>query len=187
MHNLHFILIRANDASGAVSNVEDLIDDWGTENNWRCVGGIASEDGSDDVENHNGGAWDLSFLIEEGGCSKDGTYFDRAVTYLHTQINDPVTLTCSPHSTYPDLRSACSGLGDALAHFDPEHDEYFNLWAIGGNVTHLSMLLKSCSAVQRSEDIPEHYSWQFDEFGLTDLTGESEGARRYIILLDTHC
>ena len=35
-------------------------------------------------------------------------------------------------------------------------------------------------------EIPELYAGQFDEDGLTDLTEQSEGARRYLVYLDMH-
>ncbi len=97
MHNLHFILIKADAATDAAFEAENLILDWGDENNWRCVGGIASEDGSDDIENHDDGRWGLSFLDGEEGIPKEGTYFSRAVAYLHREITEPVTFL--PHPT----------------------------------------------------------------------------------------
>ena len=35
-------------------------------------------------------------------------------------------------------------------------------------------------------EIPECYEWQFDRFGLTDMTDRWEGSRRYILFLDMH-
>ncbi len=59
MHTLHFLLINADSAAEAAAEASDEISDWGNENNWRRIGGIASEDGLDDVENAEGGRWDL--------------------------------------------------------------------------------------------------------------------------------
>jgi hypothetical protein len=52
MHNLHFLLIKADAAIDAAAEADSLILDWGDEDNWRSIGGVASEDGSDDIENH---------------------------------------------------------------------------------------------------------------------------------------
>jgi hypothetical protein len=186
MHNLHFILIKADSAADAASEAENLILDWGNENNWRCVGGVASEDGSDDIDNHDDGRWPLSFLDEEEGIPREGTYFSRAVAYLHTLITEPVTLTCEPFSTHPDLRSALGQLSDQLRAFNPEHGNSSDLWVIGRNLKHLSEIVHSRKAVKHGEDIPQFYEGQFDHFGLTDLTSQSEGARRYLVFLDMH-
>jgi hypothetical protein len=47
MHTLHFIVIQADSAADAASDVESEIIQWGNENNWRSIGGVASEDGQD--------------------------------------------------------------------------------------------------------------------------------------------
>lgn len=52
MHTLHFILINADSAQDAATSAEGAILHWGDENNWRSIGGIASEDGTDDIDNH---------------------------------------------------------------------------------------------------------------------------------------
>jgi hypothetical protein len=70
--------------------------------------------------------------------------------------------------------------------FDPEHGNTFDLWAIGRNLKHLSEIMDSRNAARHGEEIPELFSWQFDEFGLTDMTEDSEGARRYLVFLDMH-
>jgi hypothetical protein len=186
MHNLHFKLIKADSAADAASEAENLMFDWGDENNWRCVGGIASEDGSDDIDNHEDGGWGLSFLDAEAGVPKEGTYFSRAVAYLHRQIAYPVIFPATPRSTHPDLNSAICELSDQLRAFDPERGDTFELWCLGRNLKHLSELMDGRNAIKHGEEIPQFYDWQFDQFGLTDMTEQSEGARRYLVFLDMH-
>jgi hypothetical protein len=186
MHNLHFILIKADSAAAAASQAENQLLDWGDENNWRSVGGIASEDGSDDIENHDDGRWGLSYLDEEPSVSKDGTYFSRAVACLRAAITDPVTLPCEPFSTHPDLRSALDHLSSQLRAFNPEHGHTFELWSIGQNLKHVAQLTESRRACKHGEEIPQYYDEQYDQFGLTDITKWSEGARRYLVFLDMH-
>jgi hypothetical protein len=103
MHNLHFILIKADAARDAGFEAESLILGWGDENNWRRVGGIASEYGGDDIENDGDARWGLSFLDAEEGVPKDGTYFSRAAAYLQRQIMEPVTLPFGPYTTHSDV------------------------------------------------------------------------------------
>jgi hypothetical protein len=185
MHNLHFILINADSATDAASEADSLILHWGDENNWRTVGGVASEDGSDDIENHDDGRWGLSFLDDEKGIPRDGTYFSRAVAYLHREITQPVVFDL-PHSTHPDLNSAIRELSDRLRSFDPEDGKTFDLWCLGRDLKHLSELIDSRRALKRGEGIPPFYRWQLDQFGLTDLTEDSDGTRRYLVFLDMH-
>jgi hypothetical protein len=186
MHNLHFILLNADSATYATFEAENLILEWGDENNWRCIGGVASEDGSDDIDNHEDGRWGLSFLNEETSIPKEGTYFSRAVAFLHRQIAEPVEFPATPHSTHPDLNSALCELGDRLRAFDHARGDTHDLWCIRHNLKHLSELIDSRRLREQGEAIPQFFPWQFDHFGLTDLTEHSEGARRYLVFLDMH-
>jgi hypothetical protein len=186
MHNLHFILIKADSAPEAASEAHTLIWDWGDSNNWRCVGGIASEDGSDDLENHEHGRWGLSFLDEEDGKPRQGTYFSRAVAYLHAEMTEPVRLRSAPDSAHPELHSAFGALAGRLRSFDPDHGDSLDLWKIGRDLKHLEARVESRRARALGEDIPQFFEWQFDQTGLTDMTGQSEGARRYLVFLDMH-
>jgi hypothetical protein len=186
MHNLHFILINAGSAAKAAFEAEHLILDWGNENNWRSIGGVASENGSDDIENHEHARWGLSFLDHEAGIPREGRYFNRAVAYLHREINEQVTLPWGPSSTHADLRSALDELSDTLSAFNPDRGDTSDLWAIGCNLKHLSELMDSRRAREQGEAIPQYYDWQFDQFGLTDMTEMSDGCRRYLVFLDMH-
>lgn len=184
MHNLHFILIDADSAEGAASEADSLILHWGDENNWRRIGGVASEDGSDNIENHDNGRWGLSSLDDVGATPKDG--FTRGVAFLHRRIADPVILPDTPGTTHPDLNSAFRGVSERLRDFDPRTGGTFDLWCVRRCLKHLSELLNSRRAREDGEEIPQFYAWQFDHFGLTDLTEHSDGARRYLVFLDMH-
>jgi hypothetical protein len=187
MHNLHFLLIKADSAVKAAFEAEHHILDWGDENNWRSIGGVASEDGRDDIENHEGAArWGLSFLDHETGISREGTYFSRAVSYLHREITEPVTLPWGPFTAHASVDAAFRRMSGQLSAFDPESGNTNDLWAIGRNVKHLSELIDSRRAREQGEAIPQFYDWQLDQFGLTDLTEMSDGARRYLVFLDMH-
>jgi hypothetical protein len=176
MHNLHFILIKADSAEDAASDAENLIVDWGNENNWRTVGGVAAEDGSDDIENHDDGGWGLTFLDEDKNVPKEGTYFSRAVAYLLSDIKEPLA----------KLPATLLELSDRLRSFDPQATGGFELWRISRDLQELSELMDSRSAHTCGAQIPELREWQFDQFGLTDMTGQSAGDRRYLVFLDMH-
>ena len=187
MHNLHLLLVRADSAEDAAGRADTAVSDWGDTTNWRVVGGIASDDGSDDIENHGDAGWGLSFLDETEGITRKGTYFSRAVAYLHQTINGPVTLISSPHTTHPDLRSAINGLGDLLKGIDIAQGQPFDDWSFSRNLKYLSQLDHARQAMKNGQDIPAYYSWQLDNFGLTDLSELfPPGTRRYLVMLDMH-
>ena len=186
MHTLHFLLINADTAKEAADESESLILRWGDENNWRCIGGVASEDGSDDIQNHEDGRWGLSFLDDIEGIPSNGTNFSRAAVDLHRAIAEPVLFPAGPFSRHPDVKAALLELGDQLRTFDPGRGGTHDLWCVRHNLKHLSELIDSRRARDRGDALPEFYQWQFDHFGLTDLTERSEGARRYLVFLDMH-
>ena len=137
-HDLHLILVNADSAEDAASTAESLIEGWGDENNWRRIGGVASEDGSDDIENHDAGSYGLSFF-DGASDATDGTKFGQAVAYLLDQLTDPVDLPVAPHSSHPDLTAAVRALGDQLQAFDPDiSGSIHNLWCVGHNLEYLS-------------------------------------------------
>ncbi len=183
MHTLHFLLINADSAAEAAAEASDEISDWGNENNWRRIGGIASEDGLDDVENAEGGRWDLSFL-NHCGTSRSGTAFERAVAYLLGLLDKPITL--ADLSNHASLQDAVSNVVAKLQSIEFETDAPTVLWDASRNLQRLQHLSCARSALRHGADIPELYSWEFAEHGLTDLTGSSDGRQRYIIFLDMH-
>jgi hypothetical protein len=44
MHNLHFVVVRAENGEDACSEADNFLMDWGNENNWRTMCGAVSED-----------------------------------------------------------------------------------------------------------------------------------------------
>jgi hypothetical protein len=176
MHNLHFLMINAGSAAEAADRTEAMILDWGNENNWRSVGGIASEDGSDDIENKDDGRWGLSFLDRDEGIPKEGTYFSRAVAYLSREIGQPLA----------GLRSTLEQFSDSLRAFDPDGEEPWRLGEIGRTLERLSGHLCTSRAQRGGTEIPEFFEWELDRFGLTDFTWQTDGARRYLVFIDMH-
>jgi hypothetical protein len=181
MHNLHFILINADSAKDAASEADSLILHWGDENNWRTVGGIASEDGSDDIENHDDGRWGLSDLPDGAG-----TAFSRSLAWVRRVINDPIVLEYVPFTECPTLSDALHAVAQTLNAFDPQIGKPFDLWCAYRNTRQLYELVEARRREPSEPGIRELYPWQFDHFGLTDMTEQSEGARRYLVFIDMH-
>jgi len=98
------------------------------------------------------------------------------VAYLHRDITRPLA----------DLPSKLLAFSDRLRAFDPEHGNGFELERIGRDLELLSEHVMSRDARKHGKEIPELYEWQFDRDGLTDMTGQTEGSRRYILFLDMH-
>lgn len=188
MHTLHFILVNADSAQDAASSAESEILEWGNENNWRSIGGIASEDGADDIENHENTGWPLSFLDDTEGVPKEGRYFERAIAFLKRDIVDPIRLPYWPTPQYPDMKAALEGIADRLTDFDQDTGSSQVMWEAQRATERLKHMLdaRGTLADASAGGIPEFYAWQFDEFGLTDMTENTEGAKRYLVFLDMH-
>jgi hypothetical protein len=56
MHNLHYLVTRADSPQEACSQVESEISEWGTENNWRTICGCVSEDNV--IHSEGQGRWE---------------------------------------------------------------------------------------------------------------------------------
>jgi hypothetical protein len=67
MHNLHFIVVRANSGQEACQEADSIIEDFGNENNWRTMCGAVSQD--NEVYNADDGRYQPSetqwFTIEK--------------------------------------------------------------------------------------------------------------------------
>ncbi len=185
MHTLHFILLNADSAQEAARTAASEILHWGDDSNWRSIGGVASEDGSDDVENQDDGRWPLSFLDAHEGLPKEGTSFQKAVAYVRRMIEDPITLRDPPHEQYPNLRAVLHRLAEQLLAFDPDTGSSHELWAAQRTLKQMEHILDGRGAL-RSDCVPEFYAWQLDHEGLTDMTWHTHGAKRFLVLLDMH-
>ena len=105
MHTLHLILVHAASADAAAGIAHAHVTGFGDEaNNWFQIGGIASEDGSDDQNEHDTNThYPLSVFDDDPTAPKEGTYFARAVEMLLRELSDP-----------PDIRTALDKHADEL-------------------------------------------------------------------------
>jgi hypothetical protein len=183
MHNLHFILVRADSADEAAEIAFNHALGFGDEdNNWFKVGGIASEDGWDDRNHHgNDTHYPLSYLDDVPAAPQAGTCFARAVGLLRNDLANP-----------PDIQAAVDKLADEMRRVRLP-DGLFEFWRIIENLKRLYSILYS-SSILSDGDIPEFRRYEFDHFGLTaiDQANEppqgqkKEQTRRYIVFLDMH-
>lgn len=184
MHTLHFILLNADSADDAADQLQPIIADWGNENYWRYIGGIASEDGLDDVENHEDARWALSDFPQSD--TEPRTAFDRISEYCRNLITGPITLRYEPSLTHDTIADAVSALAGRLAAQSWEAKDHFSLWKEARHLTQIAEYASSLSQLTSTSTITEHYAWQFDEHGLTDLTQQTNGRQRYLLFLDMH-
>ncbi|MEZ5691973.1 MAG: hypothetical protein R3D71_09980 [Rickettsiales bacterium] len=184
MHNLHFIVVNADSAEDAALAVEQQIADWGGEDNWRRIGGIASEDNNDNIENKEDGRWGLEF-IRNMNIGSESNLFIKTVSYLKNCIS--ANIKC-PHlltEKHNNLNSSLSANATLLQNFQ-QSDDPLILYQIYQNIRYLYQISLATKELSSSKDIPEFYSWELCNFGLTDFTTITNGKQRYIIFLDMH-
>jgi hypothetical protein len=215
MHNVHFIVIRAESAEDAAASALAEIHNWGDEDNWRLVGGVVAEnieipknhdtnntitshdtqktrdvlnaqDTSECIENHQNGRWGLSWLETLDGLQAQNTYFARALAYCHYLIQGSITLPWEPFTEVGEVKAAFATLCRCLLEFDLEQGDTHALWAICQNLEYLRQIIDARRQMAQGVELPEFYSWQMDKTGLTDMTGSTTGAKRYLVLLDMH-
>ncbi|MEI7668605.1 MAG: hypothetical protein WCJ33_00805 [Pseudomonadota bacterium] len=187
MHNLHYIMVKADSAEDAAHNIENAIDNWGDENNWRRIGGIASEDGTDDIENYQEARWALSSLDEEDDVPKEGTYYSRTVAHIKQMITGSINLS-NITGKYFDINQAVAAIIGKLKEFNEtsENCDRFLLFQMSENLKNLYELSTSRHAMKAGFEISELHAWEFEEVGFTDMSERQEGSKHYIAFLDMH-
>jgi hypothetical protein len=84
------------------------------------------------------------------------------------------------------LKAALRGIADRLYEFDPDTGSSHVMWEASRALKHIEQILDARGALA-DNCIPEFYRWQFDEHGgLTDMTEDTEGSKRYLVFLDMH-
>ena len=174
MHNVHLILVRADSADQAANIASDQVVGFGHGDNWYRIGGIASEDGCDDQNDHEEDTrYSLSWLDDDPEVPREGTYFARAVWLLRNDLSNP-----------PDIRTALASLADELRKVRVP-DDFIALREIVEKLKRLFSILYSRHFLSDS-DIPEFRPYEFDQFGLTATEhvnercpGETEEGKRH--------
>jgi len=164
MHNLHFVKVKANSGEDACQEAENLLADFGNENNWRAFCGAVSEDN----EVYNSG---------------DGRYQPKDNDYTTIdQINECVNKWIKS-SFYGETARLKFKKGETNL------DEWNSteLWS-------LSKYAEQLSEAHPYKDKPFDFmkddtfmAYKYDECGLTDGTWfTSDGDKVWIVFVDMH-
>ena len=175
MHNLHLVRIKENSHQEACASALSYMEDWGTENNWRCAGGSICEDGT--KENYDDYArWPAVY---------DGEAWEPTVK----NINQMCKNTLSGEKFTVTLLDAIERVFNTRA---VDLVNTSNNWSHLYAVKQYMNFLNSSEAARKLRDTydiftsPGFYEYQYGEFGLTDMSDEEEGDKTYIVLIDMH-
>jgi len=163
MHNLHFIVLHANSGAEACERAENLISDYGNENNWRQISGAVSESNSVYTTGNGRFQPDADMTIEE--CNK----------YLSVWLSDEGFGRIAADKFR-------NGEADVFA-----WDEY-ELWSL----KHLAEYLRQTkgwggSAIGIDVLQQNFYYYQFDHEGVTQMDDyQHEGGERWVVFVDMH-
>ncbi|MEI7668606.1 MAG: hypothetical protein WCJ33_00810 [Pseudomonadota bacterium] len=184
-HNVHFLLIRANSAKEAACVADLNTREWGDKrNNYSRIGGIASQDGSNDIQNYDDGGWALAFLDSED-IPQNGNYYSKAATYIN-KLSAGNTINSNLPEHLTDFKTGIHNLREQLTHFNPDCYNGDELGTLRVHLKHLYDVIGSNPALKTDLQIPELHAWNFIEEGCTDMTHLSLGKKRYIAILDMH-
>ena len=164
MHNLHFILVRANSGEQACQDAENQIIDWGNDNNWRTMCGALSEDNE----------------VYDAG---DGRYRPHETEYTNIDaINQGVKKWIGESFYGATAKEKLDKGENNLSEWNA-----LELWSLSKHAKHLS---EAYDYKEKEFDILNgntFYAYCFDECGVTDLTYEGEESEKiWIVFIDMH-
>lgn len=160
MHNIHLVVVKANSHEDAESLVENAIQDWGTENNWRTICGSVSE--SNTWHNVNDGRWDI----------------DETTTI--ESINDMV------RGWINDIPLGSILFDELLIGKKKKDDLSFADWySIKKYAAHMQESTRK-KDFGKTFDVflDEFFEWELDKCGVTNLY--YDGKIRYVVFIDMH-
>lgn len=164
MHNLSFVVTRAESPQDACDNVETLISDFGSEDNWHTICGCVSEKNK-------------VFINDSSGrySPQDTGYTTIA------KINNAVRKWIK-NSFYGD--AAKKKLANAKKKIDLSTWNSSELYSLQCLAKHL---YEALPYKDRKFDVlkDSFYSWHFDECGVTQDESENEG-QIYVVFVDMH-
>jgi len=168
MHNLHYLVTRAENPEEACSQVESEIYEWGTDNNWRTICGCISEDNV--IHSTGQGRW------------------EPKETDTLEKINLQVTKWMNDDEYNKKTFDKCSSGQDensfdwygAMKYCEQQFQKGMTLNSIKHDKRETFDVLKD-----------EFYSWSLNECGVTllDYSGldtEAGGSKLYVVYLDMH-
>lgn len=172
MHNLHFVVVKAETGEEACDIVETQISNWGNENNWRTMCGAVSEN-------------------NEVYYTTDGRYPPSKDSNTIAKINKKVKGWLKGNY-YGGTAKELLAKGKKVECFSQQ--EAWSLMKYAEYLHELKLLKltktyqkKAGKKVSPSFDIlsDEFYSWKFDERGVTRIDYENEG-KVWVVFVDMH-
>ena len=176
MHNLHLVVVYAETPEDACINVEDSLMDFGTENNWRCIGGCVSED--NEIHDDDGDSrWYPSYTDNEG--NKPYGSIEALNEMMRKHIKEDNTF-----SHKKDLIEAIDNGDKKLSEITDSMDLYYLKEYINNRSS--TILLSNPSEFNVLED--EYKAYKYDDVGVTDLrwSEKGEGEKTYVVFVDMH-
>ena len=165
MHNLHLIVCSADSAQEACDFVEDLIDDWGTENNWKTICGCVSE---------NNEVYDVDIIDEK----LKGRYCPTDTGFVSIPLINKFLDEVVNSNQYDDI------IEKLKTETDLTKWEKLDLFCLGKYVR---------KVFEKPIDIDvfkiNYYQYEYDEVGITNWILDNETTRsqtKYVVFLDMH-
>jgi hypothetical protein len=164
MHNIHFVKVKANSGEEACQRVENLLFDFGNENNWRTMCGAVSEDNE---------------IFNSG----DGRFQPKETDYQTIEEISNAVNKWAESSFYGETAKLKFDKGETnLSEWNQ-----IELWSLSKWAKHL---YEACSYKDRPFDCmtdDTFFCYQYDECGLTDLTHSADdGDKVWFVFVDMH-
>lgn len=180
MHNLHLARIKAKSHDEACKAVQSYIEDWGTENNWRSIGGAICEDGTGTTYDEYT-RWPV--LLDE---------LPEQIEHLNTSCLSAIQGTEYTSGCFADMLKEVMGM-TVKEILDAE------VWAKFYTASQFFRFVVNTAEARRNHK--EEYDiftsigfceYSYDDFGLTDLGNngyneeELKNVKTYVVLVDMH-
>ena len=163
MHNLHYIRVKADNPKDACNTVENTIEDWGTENNWRSIGGCVSSDN------------EVYRIVDEENKFMNSRWVpdvDMTIEKINVMCNEWL----KPADYYKKQFDKC---------IDGKEESPFDWYGAKKHCEHMYQIGmlhgKTFDVLQ-----DEFYSWKLNECGVTDVEYQQDGKNTYIVFVDMH-
>lgn len=173
MHNLHFVVVKAESGEEATFEVESHISDWGDEDNWRNICGAVSED-------------------NEVYITGDGRYAPEANETIE-RINATIAKWLEVPNVFEEL------LGKGQKFEELTLSQLNRLRGYIGEVYEQKFIASNKAARQaKGEKLSDTFNvltdsyrdWQYDECGVTNICDDvdpySENAKTWVVFVDMH-
>jgi hypothetical protein len=173
-HNLHYVIVTAESIDDAVDQVNDTVLEWQRdENNYFSILVCSSEDGKETKDFREPDGLDFSVPTNKA--------FKKCVAEIRR---------------YASLFRLPYGDTDTDTNFTTSIEARMHLIAMltDGTKYNSYMLTETLNIILSTEEshkytgnkYPMYREYQFDKFGMTDMSEPQEGLKQYVVLIDMH-